>query len=109
MGVSRATQDQRALDGAQHVSLLSVTMGGKRGARGKGGDRVGLVLPLGPGRGLGKVRAQSLADARPARKKYFNYRFALLSFSFSLSFLSEMTLTRSWLVVHSQAFTFAWR
>ena len=45
VGVSRTTQDQRALDSAQDITLLRATVGGERVER---GDRVGLVLSLSP-------------------------------------------------------------
>ena len=68
VGVSRLAQHQRAVNGAQHVPLLSAAIGGERDPRGWGGDRVGLVLRLGPSRRLWEVRAQSLADARATQR-----------------------------------------
>ena len=57
MGVPRVSQDQGALDGAKHVTLLSSPVGGKLGHREESGDRIRLVLPLGPSGGLLKVTA----------------------------------------------------
>ena len=60
MSVSRVTQDQRALDGAQHVALLSAAVGGERGPRGEV---------------TGEMRAQSLTDARPLGEVGRHQRF----------------------------------
>ena len=65
VGASRVAQDQRALDGAQDIALLSTAIGGERGPRAEGSDGVGLILPFSPGRRLREVRAQGLTHARP--------------------------------------------
>ena len=41
MGVPRVSQNQRALNGAKHVALLSSAVGGERGPRAEGGDGIG--------------------------------------------------------------------
>ena len=58
-------QDQRTLDGAKHVTLLSSPVGGEGGASRDRGDGFRLMLPLSPRRGFRKVRAECLTDTRP--------------------------------------------
>ena len=65
MRVARLPQDQRALDGAKHVTLLGPPVGGEGGPGEERGDGFRLMLPLSPGRGFRKVRAESLTDPRP--------------------------------------------
>ena len=65
MRITRLPQHQRTLDSAKHVTLLGSPVGGEGGSCGKGGDRVGLVLPLSPGCGFREVRAKGFADAGP--------------------------------------------
>ena len=63
--VSRLPQNQCALGGAKHVTLLGHRLVAKVAPVEREGDGFSLVLPLGPGRGIRKVRAGSLANAWP--------------------------------------------
>ena len=55
MRLTRISQDEGTLDGAENIALFSAPIGGERATRGQSGDGVRLVLPLGPGRSLGEV------------------------------------------------------
>ena len=65
MRLARFAQYKGALNGAENITLLGPPISGKHTTRGQSGDRVRLVLPFSPGRGLGKVGAQGGADGRP--------------------------------------------
>ena len=65
MRLARISQDEGTLDGAENIGLFSAPIGGERATRGQSGDRVRLVLPLGPGRSLREVGAQGGADVGP--------------------------------------------
>ena len=65
MRLARISQDEGTLDGAENIALFSAPIGGERATRGQSGDRVRLVLPLGPGRSLREVGAQGGADVGP--------------------------------------------
>ena len=56
--MSSVIQEKGALNGAQHAAVFSSTDGGNQSPRGETSDGVGLVLPLGPGRGLREVQIQ---------------------------------------------------
>ena len=62
---ARVSQDKSTLNGAKDVTLLCSAIGGELTARGQSGDRVGLMLPLSPGRRLREMSAQSGANVRP--------------------------------------------
>ena len=62
---ARVSQDKSTLNGAKDVTLLCTTISGELTARGQSGDRVGLMLPLSPGRRLREMSAQSSANVRP--------------------------------------------
>ena len=65
MRLTRISQDEGTLDGAENIALFRAPISGERATRGQSGDGVRLVLPLGPGRSLGEVGAQSGADVGP--------------------------------------------
>ena len=65
MRLARISQDKGTLDGAENIALFSAAIGREHATRGQSGDRVRLVLPLGPGRGLREVGAQGGANVRP--------------------------------------------
>ena len=56
--LTRISQDEGALDGAENIALLGAPISGEHATRGQSGDGVRLVLPLGPGGSLGEVGAQ---------------------------------------------------
>ena len=66
--------DQGALDCAKYIALFSSTVGDEHSPFGQSGDRVRLVLPLGPGRGLREVRSQSLTDDGSFPEKLTAYK-----------------------------------
>ena len=53
MRLTRISQDEGTLDGAENIALFSAPISGERATRGQSGDGVRLVLPLGPGWGSG--------------------------------------------------------
>ena len=65
MRLTRISQDEGTLDGAENVALLSAAISGELKARGQSRDGVGLMLPLGPGGRLGKVSTQGGSDVGP--------------------------------------------
>ena len=65
---ARISQDKGTLDGAENVALFSAPIGGERATRGQGGDRIRLVLPLGPGGSLRKVGAQGRRGCGATRR-----------------------------------------
>ena len=58
-------QDKSALDDAKNIALFSAAICGELATGRQSGDGVGLMLPLGPGRRLGKVSAQSGTNVGP--------------------------------------------
>ena len=71
---SQDAGDQGALDCAKYIALFSSTVGDEHSPFGQSGDRVRLVLPLGPGRGLREVRSQSLTDDGSFPEKLTAYK-----------------------------------
>ena len=68
MRLTRISQDETTLDGAENIALFSAPISGERATRGQSGDGVRLVLPLGPGGSLGEVGAQGGADVEATRR-----------------------------------------
>ena len=65
MRLTRVSQDKSALDGAKNITLFSAAICGELTTGRQSGDGVGLMLPLSPGRRLGKMCAQSGAHLGP--------------------------------------------